>query len=416
MKESKKTSNLDKIRRSIQKTHLLFIIVLTILLSTGGAFINIKSNEKSFTQSQKETSELITRIYSFIDNYNQQNLSIYMDSIVKNLEDVDVVSIIDENGYRIYHTNHNLINTLYDGKTPDFSYTNQNSFTENSSGPSGLQLRTYSAIFDENGNYKGFIIVIRLKTSIMQVTFKTILMFLVVTLGAILIELAISKQIFSRIKKAFLMFTEDFEGTKFLVDSMRANNHDFTNKLHVILGLIQIGQYDKAISYIENISIIQKETISHIMKAIDNPSFAALLIGKIARASECNVKFILQDNIKYKSDDIDIPSEALVTITGNLIDNALDAMNFNQNDNSKELIFGVFTIQGSLLLTVQDNGCGISDDIRAKIFDKGFSTKGENRGVGLYHTKQLVESLGGIITFESQKDNGSCFMVNLKNK
>ena len=82
-----------------------------------------------------------------------------------------------------------------------------------------------------------------------------------------------------------------------MVDSMRANNHDFTNKLHVILGLIQIQEYDKAVSYIQNISIIQRETISKIMKTIDNPSFAALLVGKIARASECNVKFILKEEI-----------------------------------------------------------------------------------------------------------------------
>jgi sensor histidine kinase regulating citrate/malate metabolism len=87
---------------------------------------------------------------------------------------------------------------------------------------------------------------------------------------------------------------EDLSGTKYLVDSMRANNHDFTNKLHVILGLIQIGEYDKAVSYIENISIIQRETLSKVMHSVDNPSFAALLIGKIARASECNVKFILK--------------------------------------------------------------------------------------------------------------------------
>ena len=58
---------------------------------------------------------------------------------------------------------------------------------------------------------------------------------------------------------------------------MRANNHDFTNKLHVILGLIQIGQYEKAVSYIENISIIQRETVSSVMKAIDNSSLARYL-------------------------------------------------------------------------------------------------------------------------------------------
>ena len=197
---------------------------------------------------------------------------------------------------------------------------------------------------------------------------------------------------------------------------MRANNHDFTNKLHVILGLIQIGEYDRAVSYIENISIIQKETVSRVMHAVDNPSFSALLIGKIARASECNVKFILKEDMVFNSDDIDLPSEALVTITGNLIDNALDAMNTSEvmSKNDRSLIFGVYTQPGQLLITVQDTGNGIPDKIKDKVFENGFSTKGSGRGVGLYHTKQLVESLGGSISFESQNGKGTCFMVSLK--
>jgi sensor histidine kinase regulating citrate/malate metabolism len=213
---------------------------------------------------------------------------------------------------------------------------------------------------------------------------------------------------------------EDLAGTKYLVDSMRANNHDFTNKLHVILGLIQIGAYDKAVSYIENISIIQRETLSQVIRLVDNPSFAALLIGKIARASECNVKFVLKEGLHFSSADIQLPSEALVTIVGNLIDNALDAMNQKASlesvtgSSSRELIFGAFTKPGELLITVKDRGCGIPKELRDKIFENGFSTKGTGRGVGLYHTKNLVESLGGKISFESQAGNGTCFMVNFK--
>ena len=213
---------------------------------------------------------------------------------------------------------------------------------------------------------------------------------------------------------------EDLSGTKYLVDSMRANNHDFTNKLHVILGLIQIGEYEKAVSYIENISIIQRETLSRVMNSIDNPSFAALLVGKIARASECNVKFILKEGSRFRSTDIQLPSEALVTIVGNLIDNALDAMNMQISlesgfsPSARELTFGAFTKKGELLISVRDRGCGIADDVREKVFENGFSTKGKGRGVGLYHTKQLVESLGGVISFESQVGRGSCFMVNFR--
>lgn len=405
-------SNLNSIRKEIQRKQLVLIICITILLSAGGAFINLNINNKTLNQNLQNTAELITRLYSFTKNSSQNELCNYMDGVVKNLSDVDVISIVDLNGKRLYHTHHNLINTKYDGKIPDFK-NHKNFYTESDIGPSGSQLRTYSAVYDENGNYSGFIMTIRLKTSIAAITTRILILFLIVTVAAILIEIIISGIIFSKIKKEFISFTEDFEGTKFLVDSMRANNHDFTNKLHVILGLVQIGEYDKAISYIQNISIIQRETISKVMNTIENPSFAALIVGKIARASECNVKFILNEGSCLKNSHITLPSEALVTITGNLIDNALDSMNMDSTKKDKELSLGVYSRPNELLIIVKDTGTGIEEELKEKIFEKGFSTKGEGRGIGLYHTKQLITSLGGRISVESEVGIGSCFMVNL---
>lgn len=415
MKIKNNKNKLESIRKEIKKTQMILVAATTLLLSFGGLFLNIKSNDKAFNQDLQNTSDLITRLYSFTKDYSQQDLCDYMDSIVEELPGVDVISIVDINNNRIYHTHHELINTQYDGKHPDFNCHKLGYYTENDIGPSGPQRRTYSAIYND-GIYEGFIMTIRLQTSIKSVTIRTVGLFLIVTIIAIVIELFLSRVLFRKIKKEFYSFAEDFEGTKFLVDSMRANNHDFTNKLHVILGLIQIGEYDRAVSYIENISIIQKETVSRVMHAVDNPSFSALLIGKIARASECNVKFILKEDMVFNSDDIDLPSEALVTITGNLIDNALDAMNTSEvmSKNDRSLIFGVYTQPGQLLITVQDTGNGIPDKIKDKVFENGFSTKGSGRGVGLYHTKQLVESLGGSISFESQNGKGTCFMVSLK--
>ncbi len=422
MKTTLSRKSLNALRKEIQRNQLALIIGITILLTVGGIVINVSSNDKAFNQSLQDTSELVTRLYRFEKNMDREEFISYMDSIVDDLPDIDVISIVDKNNNRIYHTHHELIDTQFDGSHPDFNYMSSDFLTENSNGPSGPQRRTYSAIYDEQGEYEGFIMIIKLRTSMRVVTIRTVLLFVVVTLAAILIELAISVTLSKKIKKQFLDFAEDLEGTKFLVDSMRANNHDFTNKLHVILGLIQIGQYDKAQSYIENISIIQRETISRVMHAIDNASFAALLIGKIARASECNVKFILDENLHFRSEDASIPSEALITITGNLIDNALDAMNMKSNRASgsgvtggeqNELHFSVMTKPGSLLLTVKDTGCGIKEEDKPHVFANGFSTKGEGRGVGLFHTKLLIESLGGSISFESKAGQGTCFMVRL---
>ena len=418
MKTTLSRKSLNALRKEIKRNQLALIIGITILLTLGGMCINISSNDKAFNQALQDTSELVTRLYKFAQNMSKAQLTEYMDSVVRDLPDIDVISIVDKNNNRVYHAHHELIDTRFDGTHPDFATMSSDFLTENSNGPSGPQRRTYSAIYDDDGNYQGFIMIIKLRTSMRSVTIRTVLLFLVVTVAAILIELAISVTLSKKIKKQFLEFAEDLEGTKFLVDSMRANNHDFTNKLHVILGLIQIGEYEKAQSYIENISIIQRETISRVMNAIDNASFAALLIGKIARASECNVKFILDENLHFSSKDIEIPSEALVTITGNLIDNALDSMNQMQHsqekrDRQNELVFSVMTKPASLLITVKDTGCVIPEEIKDQVFENGYSTKGDGRGVGLYHTKLLIESLGGNISFESQAGKGTCFMVRI---
>ena len=414
----KKHDNLNSIRREIRRTQLILIISVTLLLSAGGAFISIHALEKDFSQSLQNTAELITRLYRFTDDYSEEELTAYMDSVVQELSDVDIISIVESNLKRRYHTHHELIGSLYDGTIPDFSSHPSGYYTEDDQGPSGPQRRTYTAIYSDDGTYRGFIMTIRLNESMKAVIARNIALFVSVTLAAILVELIISFALSKKIKKEFLDFTEDFEGTKILVDSMRANNHDFTNKLHVILGLIQIGEYDKAVSYIQNITIIQRETISTVMNAIDNPSFAALIIGKIARASECDVRFILQEQSKFLSEDISLPSEALVTITGNLIDNALDEMNKTtaMNGVPKELEFGVYTRPGHLLITVKDSGSGIPKEFQEHIFDCGFSTKGTGRGIGLYHTKQLVESLGGSISFETEDGKGTCFMVTIDNE
>ena len=207
---------------------------------------------------------------------------------------------------------------------------------------------------------------------------------------------------------------EDLTGTRYLVDSMRANNHDFTNKLHVILGLIQMKMYSEATSYIQNITMVQRETISKVMNCINEPAIAALLIGKIARASELNVKFVLREGCYYSSADISLPSEVLVTVIGNLIENAFEAMNDMNYDGQKELLFGMYSKPGALLITADDTGSGISDSNIGRIFENGFSTKGSGRGTGLYQVKNLIEAAGGKINVESQEGIGTSFTVSFK--
>ena len=210
----------------------------------------------------------------------------------------------------------------------------------------------------------------------------------------------------------YTRLAEDLAGTRYLVDSMRANNHDFTNKLHVILGLLQMEMYDEAEHYIENITVVQRETISVIMHNIGVPSVAALLIGKNSRASELNVKFIFNKDSRYSAEDIYIPEDILITVIGNLIDNALEAMNSEDfGGPDKEICFGMYSSPGALLITVDDTGPGISEENIDHIFENGFTTKGAGHGTGLYQIKKLIESCNGTINVESQEGVGTSFTV-----
>lgn len=207
----------------------------------------------------------------------------------------------------------------------------------------------------------------------------------------------------------YTRLAEDLAGTKYLVDSMRANNHDFTNKLHVILGLLQMENYDEAMHYIEDITMVEREIISEIMHKILSPSVAALLIGKTARAAELNVRFKFNKESFYDPAEFYIPDDVLITVIGNLIDNALDSM--NEVTDVKELYVGIFSKEDALLITVDDTGCGISEDNLTHIFENGFSTKGDGRGTGLYQIKNLIEAYKGTISVESEEGTGTSFTV-----
>ena len=106
-----------------------------------------------------------------------------------------------------------------------------------------------------------------------------------------------------------------------------------------------------------------------------------------------------------------MPSETLISLIGNLLDNAFDALDLPDYRDQKELAFGIYSRPGAVLITVVDNGNGISEANRERIFENGFSTKGEGRGTGLYQVKNLVERLGGKIIVESKEGEGTSFAV-----
>lgn len=206
---------------------------------------------------------------------------------------------------------------------------------------------------------------------------------------------------------------ENLTGVKHLVESMRANNHDFINKLHVILGLIQMKKYDDAVEYIMNVRMVQKEIISAIIKQIKIPSVAALLIGKFARATELGIHFSLDNSSLLTENDTQIPTDVYITILGNLIENAMDSLNSTKISN-KNIYVSILSTPKEIKIIVSDNGAGITKTNLRKIFKEGFSTKSNFRGTGLFAVKSLIKTYNGKITVTSEPDIKTSFSVKFK--
>ena len=179
----------------------------------------------------------------------------------------------------------------------------------------------------------------------------------------------------------------------------------------MISGLIQLESYQEAIELITRESDIHQNLFQFIMKEIPDPMIGGLLIGKFNRASELKVQLEIDRESSFKDVPDSVDRSSLVTIIGNLIDNAMEATFENALPTKDVKVF--FTDLGEdLIIEVEDNGCGISEEQAAAIFEMGFSTKSEeNRGFGLALVKQAIERLGGYITFNRGTDVGTVFTV-----
>ena len=198
---------------------------------------------------------------------------------------------------------------------------------------------------------------------------------------------------------------EELTGIKQINEGLRAQNHEFLNKLHTISGLIQLEEYDEAIQYITGISNNRQEMIARLSDNVKDPSVAGLLLGKYNKAQEQKTGFIIDDSC-FLSGGTGM-SETLNLILGNLIENALEELAGTPDGEVRVKLCD----SGSFLrLEVQDNGKGIPDPEKA--FEKGSSTKGEDRGLGLYLISEKVKNSDGTIRLKS-REGFTCFTVTL---
>ncbi|AKZ73361.1 sensor histidine kinase [Enterobacter roggenkampii] len=194
------------------------------------------------------------------------------------------------------------------------------------------------------------------------------------------------------------------------VDALRSHTHEFMNKLHVILGLLNIKRYDKLEEYILQTAHHYQTDIGTIQSKVKSPVVAGFLLGKINRAKEAGVTLTLADESQIPDTASEEQVAVLITALGNLIENALDAMEGQQEG---EIGLLLHYQNGWLSCEVSDDGPGIDPTQLESIFTKGFSTKGENRGVGLFLARQQIQNLGGDISVESEPGVFTQFFVHI---
>ncbi|MFZ5966205.1 MAG: DcuS/MalK family sensor histidine kinase [Bacillota bacterium] len=209
-----------------------------------------------------------------------------------------------------------------------------------------------------------------------------------------------------RDKTMVTKLAEEMTGVKQIIEALRANTHEFMNKLHVILGLIQVGDLSEAKKYILNVTDEQQQILSKIMNKIKDATIAGLLLGKISRAKEMGVQMSIDGRTCLERQQGKVNSSVLITIIGNFIENALEAVSGN-NWEEKKVIVRIEETKDSIEIEVQDTGIGIKSEEMEHIFERGYSTKPGDRGVGLALVKETVENLKGSIKVASEVGKGT---------
>ncbi|QTF06518.1 two-component system sensor histidine kinase DcuS [Brenneria izadpanahii] len=213
-----------------------------------------------------------------------------------------------------------------------------------------------------------------------------------------------------RDKTEISQLLQRLSGMSYYADALRAQSHEFMNKLHVILGMLHLKYYSQLENYILKTANNYQAEIGSIIRKVKSPVIAGFLLGKINRARDLGITLsISEDSLLPDTDDVDATNE-LITVLGNLIENAMDAIDGQENC---EISVSFHHQDGRLHLTVGDDGPGILPENQEHIYEQGFSTKGSGRGIGLYLTKQSLEKIGGNIDFESEPEVYTQFFVNI---
>jgi two-component system CitB family sensor kinase len=193
-----------------------------------------------------------------------------------------------------------------------------------------------------------------------------------------------------------------------LADALRAQEHEFSHRLHVIAGLMEVGRHDEAVRFIRQESLVRQALVASLIDSGADPVLVGLLLGKAAVASERGVELRVTEDSRLPGELAE--ARDVITIVGNLVDNALDSV---APTGSGTIEVTIREEEHGIFIRVHDSGPGIDQSVVGEIFTDGFTTKVATgvgrRGLGLALVGGAVQRRGGRIEVENA--DGARFSV-----
>ena len=197
------------------------------------------------------------------------------------------------------------------------------------------------------------------------------------------------------------------------VESLRTLRHEHLNWMSTINGLLQMKEYDKVLAMVQGESQAQQQLIDSLRGAFADRQVAGLLFGKVQRARELGLTMTIVPGSQLHQLPEGLDSTEFAAIVGNLLDNAFEAsLRTQQGNNVVELYL---SDEGNdVIIEVADQGCGVPEALREKIFEQGVSTRTDEpgeHGIGLYLIASYVRRCDGVITLEDNSPCGTLFSL-----
>ena len=207
--------------------------------------------------------------------------------------------------------------------------------------------------------------------------------------------------------------TGQLDTTRALAESLRSQAHESANRLHTMIVLVETGRVEQAVTYATSQLELSQALTDQVMGKVDEPVLAALLLGKTAQAAERRVQLELDASGELAG--IGIDAGDLVTVVGNLVDNAVDAS--ADHDGARRVTVALRAQDGQLLIEVSDSGPGLPADSVRDAFSRGWTTKPSTaiggRGLGLALVSEVVRRHDGTVSVTAGPDGGACLSVRL---